>query len=104
MGLCPRRTRRHARCHLRLLHRPGAKFPAAFLAQWSGTLTCDDYSGYDAVHARDGCIEAGCLAHARRKFDDLVEASASPMAAQAILYFARIYQLRGPGARNGCWG
>ncbi|MDZ7812817.1 MAG: IS66 family transposase [Ideonella sp.] len=73
----------------------GAKFPAAFLAQWSGTLTCDDYSGYDAVHARDGCIEAGCLAHARRKFDELVKANASPVAAQAIQYFARIYQLEG---------
>ena len=33
------------------------------------------------LHAR---IEAGCLAHARRKFDELAKAGASPVAAQAL--------------------
>ena len=45
----------------------GSKYPADFLAEWAGTLTCDDYAGYDVVFRREGCIEAGCLAHARRK-------------------------------------
>ena len=29
-------------------------------------------------------IEAGCLAHARRKFDELAKAGASPVAAHAL--------------------
>jgi transposase len=71
----------------------GSKYPAEFLKTWTGTLTCDDYGGYDVVFRRDGCIEAGCLAHARRKFDELAKANASPMAAQAILRIARIYRV-----------
>lgn len=71
----------------------GSKYPADFLKTWTGTLTCDDYGGYDAVFRREGCIEGGCLAHARRKFDELVKANASPVAAQAIQRIARIYRL-----------
>ncbi len=71
----------------------GSKYPADFLARWSGTLTCDDYGGYDVVFKREGCLEAGCLAHARRKFDELAKANASPVAAQAIVRIARIYRI-----------
>jgi len=71
----------------------GSKYPADFLAEWAGTLTCDDYGGYDVVFRREGCIEAGCLAHARRKFDELARANASPVAAQAIVRIARLYKL-----------
>jgi transposase len=71
----------------------GSKYPADFLRTWTGTLTCDDYGGYDVVFKREGCIEAGCLAHARRKFDELAKANASPVAAQAIQRVARIYRL-----------
>ena len=71
----------------------GSKYPADFLKTWTGTLTCDDYGGYDAVFRREDCIEAGCLAHARRKFDELAKANASPVAAQAIQRIARIYRL-----------
>jgi len=71
----------------------GSKYPADFLAEWTGTLTCDDYSAYDVIFRREGSTEAGCLAHARRKFDKLVKANASPIAAQAIVRIARIYRL-----------
>lgn len=71
----------------------GSKYPAQFLSGWTGTLTCDDYAGYDTVFRREGCMEAGCLAHARRKFDELARANASPVAAQAIQRIARIYRL-----------
>jgi hypothetical protein len=71
----------------------GSKYPADFLAEWSGTLTCDDYSAYDVIFRREGSTEAGCLAHARRKFDELVKANASPTAVQAIVRIARIYRL-----------
>ena len=70
----------------------GSRYPADFLKTWTGTLTCDDYGGYDVVFKREGCIEAGCLAHARRKFDELAKAGASPVAVQAIQRIARIYR------------
>ncbi len=71
----------------------GSKYPADFLSEWTGTLTCDDYGGYDVVFRRDGCVEAGCLAHARRKFDELAKANASPVAVQALVRIARIYRV-----------
>lgn len=71
----------------------GSKYPADFLAEWTGTLSCDDYRGYDVVFRREGCVEAGCLAHARRKFDELVKARASPVAVQAVQRIARIYHV-----------
>ena len=70
----------------------GAKYPMAFLNGWAGTVTCDDYKGYDALF-RQGRIEAGCLAHARRKFDELARANASPVAMQAIQRIAGLYRI-----------
>ena len=69
----------------------GAKYPTAFLRGWSGTITCDDYKGYDAVFRAESRTEAGCLAHARRKFDELAKAHASPVAAQALQRIAGLY-------------
>ena len=60
----------------------------------SGTITCDDYKGYDAVFL-EGHIEAGCLVHARRKFDEPAKANASagPVATQAIHRIAGLYRI-----------
>jgi transposase len=72
----------------------GSKYPAAFLADWRGTLSCDDYGGYDVVFKGNADrIEAGCLAHARRKFDELAKAKASPVAEVAIARIARLYRI-----------
>ena len=71
----------------------GAKYPMAFLNGWSGTITCDDYKGYDAVFRTDARTEAGCLAHARRKFDELARSHASPVAAQALQRIAWLYRI-----------
>jgi hypothetical protein len=38
------------------------------LKGWHGTLLTDDYSGYKALFAAGHVKEAGCWAHARRKF------------------------------------
>lgn len=79
---------------------PGAGAPLqqptltlAFLDGWTGTITCDDYKGYDAVFRAEGRTEAGCLAHARRKFDELAKAHASPVATQAIERIAWLYRI-----------
>jgi transposase len=71
----------------------GSKFPANFLSRWCGTLSCDDYPGYDLTLRRQGCIEAGCLAHARRKFDELAKANASVVAEIAIVRIAQLYRV-----------
>lgn len=51
--------------------------PQAHLASWSGTLQADAYGGYGELY-REGrvpgpIIEAGCFAHARRKFFELAD-------------------------------
>lgn len=71
----------------------GSKYPAQFLDRWRGTLTCDDYKAYDVIFKREGCVEAGCLAHARRRFDELVKANASSVAVQALARMAMIYRV-----------
>lgn len=62
----------------------------AFLGEWRGSLTCDDFSGYKALIA-SGVTEVGCLAHARRKFFDLHAANKSQIAEFALQQFARAY-------------
>ena len=71
----------------------GSQYPVDFLAKWTGTLVCDDYKGYDPVVSAEGRIEAGCLAHARRKFDELFKANGSAVAAEAIGRIALLYQV-----------
>jgi transposase len=61
-----------------------------FLDKWRGTLVCDDYSGYKALLAK-GLTEAGCLAHARRKFFDLHSQNQSQIAGEALDLFGRLY-------------
>jgi transposase len=64
----------------------------AFLADWQGKLVCDDYSGYKAGF-QQGITEIGCAAHARRKFFDLHVNHSSQIAAQALPFFAALYDI-----------
>lgn len=64
----------------------------AFLGQWQGTLLTDDFAGYKQLY-RQGIIEAGCWAHARRKFFDLNTANASLMATQVLTYIGQLYDI-----------
>jgi transposase len=87
----------------------GSQYPLAFLGgkgppysepAWSGTLVCDQYSGYGPVldaALHPGRQEAGCAAHARRKFEELAprNASASPVALEALERWGRIYHVEG---------
>jgi transposase len=59
---------------------------------WQGTLVCDDYSGYKAMF-QQGVTEAGCLAHARRKFHELWDPHRSPVAEQALKFFGALYDI-----------
>jgi transposase len=67
----------------------GAKYPVEFLKGWNGTIVCDDYKVYETVAKLGERKEAGCAAHARRKFEELN----SPVGTQALRRFERIYRI-----------
>jgi transposase len=76
---------RAGRHPMEFLRHPGAH-------AWRGTLVCDDYSGYKALFAQ-GVTEAGCLAHARRKFHELWVNHKSTLAEQALALFGSLYEV-----------
>ena len=53
-------------------------------------MVCDDYSGYKALPAK-GVTEAGCMAHARRKFFELHANHQSQIASEALAFFGQLY-------------
>jgi transposase len=82
----------------------GGKYPHEFLNGWTGTLVVDAYAGYEATMSLHGRKTANCLAHARRKFDELVKTSASPspVAAQAIQPIAGLYRIESDARALSC--
>jgi transposase len=80
----------------------GGRYPHEFLKGWTGTLVVDAYSGYDAMLSLDGRVTANCLAHARRKFDELFKANASAVAAQAIQRIAWLYRIEADARAVDC--
>ena len=80
----------------------GAQYPIAFLSadgdehgHWRGKLVRDEYKAYDSVvGAEPERSGAGCLAHARRKFDELLrEGGRSDVATEALQRIAQIYRV-----------
>ena len=71
----------------------GGKYPARFLGNWCGTLVRDEFAGYESVVKLHDRKAAGCLAHARRKFDELIKDNQSPVALQAVQRIAWIYRI-----------
>jgi transposase len=69
-----------------------AEGPERILAHFrSGFLQADAYAGYNGIHAR-GMLEAGCMAHARRKFDE-AKTTASELAHAGLAWIGRLYQV-----------
>jgi transposase len=80
----------------------GGRYAQQFLGDWHGHLLVDDYAGYKALfaaarthpqsqHWLEPCLELGCMAHARRKYFDLFQASQSPIAQEALNRIAKLY-------------
>ena len=63
---------------------------------WRGTLVCDDFSGYTTLFIQ-GVTEAGCMAHARRKFIEVHIANKSTVAATAIEFTGQLYGIEREG-------
>jgi transposase len=71
-----------------------ALHPLRFLKGYSGYLQVDAYSGYEAVFKTGRVIEVGCLAHSRRRFFEIAKTQKTPgLAAEAIAWFAKLYEI-----------
>ena len=51
-----------------------AQVPKRLLEGFKGYLQTDGYDGYNAVVGANGLVHVGCMAHARRRFNDAVKA------------------------------
>jgi transposase len=65
--------------------------PQEHLKSFAGILQADAYAGYEALYAGNEIREAACWAHVRRKFYDLHQAHASPLAAEALTRIGGLY-------------
>nr|WP_320010674.1 IS66 family transposase [uncultured Desulfobulbus sp.] len=68
-----------------------------FLGDFSGYIQSDGYSGYAFLDTREGVRHIGCLAHVRRKFNDIVKAQGkkrkSGAADVALSFISKLYKL-----------
>jgi transposase len=67
--------------------------PATFLAQYGGfrgVLQADAYGGYDGICVEQSLTQAGCWAHARRKFVDC-QSLAPAIPAEALALIGRLF-------------
>jgi transposase len=66
----------------------GGQHPERHLANYSGIMQADAYSGYNGLYVegrKPGMIvEAACWAHGRRKFFELAELQKAPVAIEAV--------------------
>jgi transposase len=64
---------------------------------FKGYLQSDGFSGYDAVGNREGVVHVGCLAHARRKFDEALKAqpvgNRGGLALEGLMLIQKIYRI-----------
>lgn len=82
------------------------KHPCEHLREFRGVLQADGYAGFNGLYDREDAplTEAACMAHARRKFFDLFEATHSPLAQEALQRIGKLYeieaQIRGRSAEQ----
>jgi transposase len=68
--------------------------PEQHLHTFRGALQADAYAGFNQLYKEDGRIqEVACWAHVRRKFYDLQQAHASPIAGEALERIATLYAI-----------
>jgi transposase len=67
--------------------------PERHLREFRGTLQADAYAGFNRLYENGRIQEAACWAHVRRKFFDLQQANASPVASEALERIAALYAI-----------
>jgi transposase len=69
--------------------------PQHHLKGFSGSLQADAYAGFNQLYESGRIQEVACWAHVRRKFFDLDQAHASPVAKEAIKRIGELYAIEG---------
>lgn len=67
--------------------------PRTHLSEYNGVLQADAYAGYKALHADGQITEAGCMAHARRKFHDVHVRTPTAITTEALKRFGELYAI-----------
>ncbi len=67
--------------------------PERHLRKFRGTLQADAYAGFNQLYESGRIQEVACWAHVRRKFYDLQQAHASPIATEAIERIGQLYAI-----------
>lgn len=70
-----------------------SEHPANHLRDFRGVLQADGYAGFNRLYEQGTIIEAACWAHVRRKFYDLYQAHASPIAEEALQRISALYAI-----------
>ena len=77
----------------------------SFLGDFKGVIQTDGYSGYDFLDHNQEVRHAGCLAHVRRKFMEVIKAQGknrpSGSADQALAYIQQLYGLEKLARQQG---
>src|SRR5215471_13535799 len=71
----------------------GGEHPVRHLRTFRGALQADAYAGFNQLYKEDRIQEVACWAHVRRKFYDLEQAHASPLAREALERIAALYAI-----------
>jgi transposase len=71
----------------------GGEHPVRHLRNFQGALQADAYAGFNQLYKEDRIQEVACWAHVRRKFYDLEQAHASPLAREALERIAALYAI-----------
>lgn len=67
--------------------------PQTHLKDYAGILQADAFAGYDKVYASGRIIEAGCWAHARRKFHEIHAKQPTPITTHVLEQIAALYRV-----------
>lgn len=70
----------------------GMAAPREYLAAYDGYLQADAHPGYDKIYESGRIVEAGCMAHVRRKFFD-AEHTDRTRAMTALAYIRFLYRI-----------
>jgi transposase len=65
--------------------------PERHLGKFRGTLQADAYAGFNQLYENGRIQQAACWAHVRRKFYDLEQAHASPVARESLVRIGALY-------------
>ena len=67
--------------------------PRTHLDRFRGILQVDGYAGFERLAENGNVTLAACWSHARRKFYDLFESTAAPIAGQALERIGALYKI-----------